>query len=83
LTSSPVANILNIHNSSLNTIRMLSKVTSFFQETQKEFKRINWPTFKETRRLTFIVIGMSLGVALFLGILDFIFTSLLNTFFLA
>ncbi|MEK7611777.1 MAG: preprotein translocase subunit SecE [Patescibacteria group bacterium] len=59
---------------------MFAKAILFFQETRREFKRINWPTFAETRRLTFIVIGMSLATALFLGVLDFAFTSILQQF---
>ncbi|MDP3901823.1 MAG: preprotein translocase subunit SecE [bacterium] len=52
---------------------MFNKVTSFFQESRQELKRVNWPTLAETRRLTIIVIAISLGVAAFLGILDAIF----------
>lgn len=59
---------------------MIQKIKSFFQEARHEFKHINWPTFPETRRLTLIVIGLSLAVALFLGLLDFFFTYLLDTF---
>jgi len=61
---------------------MIAKLKGFLQESRKEFNRVNWPTFKETRKLTFIVIIMSLGVAVFLGVLDYIFTRLLSVFFL-
>lgn len=47
-----------------------------------EFKRINWPTFPETRKLTFLVIGFSLGISVFLGVWDFLFTYLLEKFIL-
>lgn len=59
---------------------MWNRLKSFFAEARQEFNRINWPTLSETRRLTIIVIGLSLAVALFLGLLDFVFTYLLNTF---
>ncbi len=62
---------------------MFNKLKLFFQEARQEFNRINWPTFAETRRLTFIVIGISLGLAAFLGLLDFIFTQLLEKLFLS
>lgn len=52
---------------------MLEKAKLFLQESQQEFKRVNWPTFAETRKLTLIVIGFSLGIAVFLGVLDLIF----------
>lgn len=64
-------------------IGMIGKLKAFFQESRQEFKHINWPTMEETRRLTLIVIFLSLGVAIFLGVLDFIFTLLLQQFFLS
>jgi len=59
---------------------MISKVKLFLQESQQEFKKVNWPTTRETARLTAIVIGMSLGVSVFLGFLDFIFSTALQKF---
>lgn len=62
---------------------MFTKVKMFFAESRLEFKRINWPTFKETQKLTVLVIGFSLGIAVFLGVWDFVFRFLLDTFFLS
>jgi preprotein translocase SecE subunit len=53
---------------------MLTKIKAYLAGTQQEFKLIKWPTWLETRQLTLIVIGMSLAVAIFLGLFDFIFT---------
>ncbi|HEY4499972.1 MAG TPA: preprotein translocase subunit SecE [Candidatus Paceibacterota bacterium] len=50
------------------------------QESRQELHRVNWPSRQDTVRLTMIVILISIGVALFLGVLDFIFTSLLQLF---
>ncbi|MEK7574268.1 MAG: preprotein translocase subunit SecE [Patescibacteria group bacterium] len=61
---------------------MFSKVKNFLQEARQEFKRINWPTRRETIRYTIFVLGFSAIVALFLGLLDFIFLYLLNKFFI-
>lgn len=60
----------------------MHKIKTFFEESRQEFKRINWPTFAETRKLTLIVIGLSLAVAVFLGFLDFIFGYLLEATFI-
>ena len=57
----------------------MNRIKLFFADSAQEFKRINWPTFPETRKLTLIVIGMSIFLALFLGAMDFIFGYLLNT----
>lgn len=57
---------------------MFDKIRSFLQESHQELKRVDWPTKNETIRLTIVVIVLSLAVALFLGVLDFIFTYLLK-----
>jgi len=59
---------------------MLNRLKSYIQESYQEIHRVNWPTRSETLRLTLIVIGMSIGVAIFLGILDFVFSYLLEKF---
>ena len=56
------------------------KIVIFFQEVKMEIKKVNWPTKKETIRYTLIVIGISIAVAIYLGGLDFIFTTILNKF---
>lgn len=56
------------------------KIITFLKEVRLEMKKVNWPTRQETIRYTLIVIGVSIGVAIFLGGLDFIFTTLLNKF---
>lgn len=52
----------------------------FFKEAQQELKKVNWPTRKETARLTIFVIILSLVVAAFLGVLDIIFLKVLELF---
>jgi len=54
------------------------KIVTFFQEVKMEMKKVNWPTKKETIRYTLIVIAISIAVAIYLGGLDFIFTTILN-----
>lgn len=50
-----------------------TKVVEYFRTSQIELKKVVWPSKKETTRYSLIVIGMSLGVAIFFGILDFVF----------
>ncbi|MFA6995071.1 MAG: preprotein translocase subunit SecE [Patescibacteria group bacterium] len=52
----------------------MNKITNYIQESIAEMKKVTWPTKKETYNYTVLVIGISLGVAIFLGILDYIFT---------
>jgi preprotein translocase subunit SecE len=57
---------------------MFNKIGKFLKEAHQELKRVNWPTRKETVRYTLFVIGISVAVALYLGLLDYIFTSVLK-----
>ena len=54
------------------------KVVEFIKETKKEMRHVNWPTRKQTMNFTIVVIIISLLVAYFLGLFDFIFTSALE-----
>lgn len=54
---------------------MWSRIKHFFEEARTEFRHVNWPTRAEAIRLTTIVIGISLGLAAFLGFFDWIFTN--------
>ena len=66
----------------MNFGNIFSKLTTFLKEVRLEMKKVNWPTRKQTTRYVLIVIGISLAVAMFLGTIDFICTSLLNKFVL-
>jgi len=57
---------------------MFNRITKFLKEARQEFKRVNWPTKNETVRYTLIVIGISVIVALYLGLLDYIFTEIIR-----
>jgi len=52
----------------------MNKLTNYLKESVAEMKKVTWPTKKETYNYTLLVIGISIGVALFLGLLDAIFT---------
>jgi preprotein translocase subunit SecE len=57
---------------------MLNKLTRYIRESLEEMKKVTWPTRKETRSYTILVIIISVGVAFFLGGLDFIFNYILQ-----
>ncbi|MEK9158687.1 MAG: preprotein translocase subunit SecE [Patescibacteria group bacterium] len=50
-----------------------AKITDYLITAQAELKKVVWPTKKDTFRFSLAVIVVSLAVAAFLGILDFIF----------
>ncbi len=57
---------------------MFERINIFLQESRQELKRVNWPTRAETVRYTLFVIGFSVGIAILLGIVDFIFLQVLD-----
>lgn len=52
---------------------MINKITNYIKASFEEMKKVTWPTKKDTYSYTVLVIGISLGVATFLGILDYFF----------
>lgn len=59
-------------------MKIFNKIIKYLKEVRLEMKKVNWPTKQETLKYTLIVIGTSLIVAAFLGMVDFLFTTLLN-----
>lgn len=59
---------------------MANKVFTYFKETRGELKHVSWPTRKQALVFTGIVIAVSLVVAAYLGLLDRIFTSIIEFF---
>jgi preprotein translocase subunit SecE len=57
---------------------MPGKISNYIKSSIEEMKKVTWPTKKETYNYTVLVIGISLGVAAFLGALDYLFSWLLQ-----
>ncbi len=58
----------------------MNKIWTFVKESRAELRKVNWPTREQTIKLTGVVIGMSLAVAIFLGALDYMFEYLSRVF---
>ena len=56
----------------------MNKLVNYIKGSVDEMKKVTWPTKKETKNYTYLVIGVSLGVAIFLGTLDYILTFILG-----
>lgn len=50
------------------------KITEYFKETKAELKHVIWPTRSQTMYYTLFVIILSVVIAYYLGIFDFIFS---------
>lgn len=56
----------------------MSKVTEYLKETRTELKHVIWPSKNQTLHYTLIVIALSVLVAYYLGIFDFLFSQILS-----
>ncbi|KKQ56697.1 MAG: Preprotein translocase, SecE subunit [Parcubacteria group bacterium GW2011_GWA2_38_13] len=57
-------------------MNIASKLIDYLKLSKVELKKVIWPDKKTTMNHTILVIGFSLGVAFFLGIMDRLFTIL-------
>ena len=45
-------------------------VVNYFKGSFQEMKKVTWPTKDKTMKITFIVFGFCIGMALYTGLLD-------------
>ena len=55
-----------------------NKLVRYLIGSKNELKKVAWPTRKETIKNTLLVIGVSLAMAVFLGVFDYAFTIVLE-----
>ena len=58
----------------------MNNITQFLKEVRHELSKVSWPTQKQIIQYTAVVVALSLAVAVFLGLLDFVFEWILNKF---
>jgi preprotein translocase subunit SecE len=49
-------------------------ITRYFRDTRAELRKVHWPTREESWNLTKIVVVVTVGMALVLGFLDYLFS---------
>ncbi|MFH1790146.1 MAG: preprotein translocase subunit SecE [bacterium] len=54
-------------------MEIVEPIKSYFVGSYRELKKVSWPTKKQTINYSVLVIAMSIGMALFFSILDYIF----------
>jgi preprotein translocase subunit SecE len=54
-------------------------IQRYFRETSGELRKVNWPTWPEARRLTYLVLLVMIIVGLFLASMDYLAREVLNT----
>ena len=58
----------------------MQTILTFLIEAKAELSRVNWPSQKQIIQYTLLVIVISLGMAVFLGGLDFFFSFLVERY---
>jgi preprotein translocase subunit SecE len=53
--------------------KALKAIQDYFKGSVAEMKKVVWPNKKQTRDYTIVVVLMSIGVAVFFGVLDYVF----------
>ena len=53
---------------------VIQKITTYIKDSIAEMKKVIWPSKQQTIQYTLVVIALSVGMAIFFRVLDFIFT---------
>jgi len=56
------------------------RIVQYFRETWFELKKVSWPTRSEAINLTIIVVSVTTFLALVLGFMDWVFSSIFGLF---
>lgn len=57
---------------------MLKRLLNYLRLSREELKKVSWPSRELTLQHTLLVIGISLGMGVFLGAVDYLFTKSLE-----
>lgn len=55
-----------------------TRTNKFFREVRAELRKVAWPNRKEMINYTTVVLVTVVGAAVFIGVVDFIFSKLLS-----
>lgn len=53
-------------------------LVKYLRNTRAELRKVHWPTRDEAQSLTKIVLAVTVGMALFMGLLDYLFSAQLR-----
>jgi preprotein translocase subunit SecE len=59
-------------------VKQPNGIQRWYRETMGELRKVSWPTRQEAQRLTGIVVIVMIAMSLVLGLLDYIFSSLVT-----
>lgn len=50
----------------------------YLKETRAEIRKVSWPTREEATNLTLIVLAVTVAMAIFLGVIDYVCATLIR-----
>jgi len=56
------------------------RTRNYVNETLTELKKTTWPTKQEATRLTIVVVAVIIGLGIYMGMLDWVLSWLVNKF---
>lgn len=59
---------------------IFNKINNFIKEAIAELKKVIWPTKKDLKNSTIVVISTIIIVSIFIGLVDLFFTKVLTLF---
>jgi preprotein translocase subunit SecE len=59
-------------------VDMIKKLKQFIDDVQVEMKKVSWPTWEELKGSTYVVLSLSLVLAIFLFFVDFVLGKVLS-----
>ena len=57
----------------------MKKALAFLGDVKRELHKVQWPTKDQTMRYTLLVVAISIAMAAYLGLLDYVFAAILRT----
>jgi preprotein translocase subunit SecE len=65
-------------NDNKPVVKKPNKIQKWWNETVGELRKVTWPTKEEALKMTKIVVVVVLATAVFLGVVDFVFSRLIG-----
>ena len=59
---------------------IFNKINNFIKEAMAELKKVIWPTKKDLKNSTIVVISTIIIASIFIGLIDIFFTKVLTLF---
>ncbi|MCL2110099.1 preprotein translocase subunit SecE [Microgenomates group bacterium] len=58
----------------------MAKLTKYLRDVKTEFKKVTWPSKERTKKLTSMVLSITVIWAVYISLLDWVFRQFINLF---